>query len=200
MPFNRFNPNLTLGYHGCDEQVGEAVLRGDYSLKPSDNDFDWLGPGVYFWENDPERALAFAQEQQARGKIGRPFVIGAVLTLGNCIDTLNQRSLDAIANAHSALEKMMADEDIALPKNRGGKDLLLRNLDCAVIRMLHAMLEQQGRSADTLRGLYHEGEPLFADSGFYKKSHIQIAVYNPDCIHGIFRYHNAGGNNYSILT
>lgn len=187
MPFNKFNPNLTLGYHGCDEEVGEAILRGDTSLQQSDNDFDWLGPGIYFWENDPLRALAFAGEQKKRGKLKRPFVIGAVLTLGNCIDTLNQRSLEAIADAHASLAHELASVKVDLPKNTGGKDLLRRKLDCAVIRMLHALLKQEGRSVDTLRGLYHEGGMLYEHGGFYKKSHIQIAVCNPACIHGVFR-------------
>lgn len=187
MPFNRFNPNLTLGYHGCDERVGEAVLRGESKLLPSDNDFDWLGPGIYFWENDPRRAMAFAREQKRRGKIEQPFVIGAVLTLGNCVDTLNQRSIDAIVKAHDALAESLAAAGVSLPKNRGGADLLLRSLDCAVIRMLHELLEDEGRSVDTFRGLYHEGEALYENGGFYKKSHIQIAVCNPDCIYGVFR-------------
>ncbi|MBB3810707.1 hypothetical protein [Pseudochelatococcus contaminans] len=162
-------------------------MRGDAFLQQSNNDFDWLGPGIYFWENDPHRARSFAGEQKKRGKLKRPFVIGAVLTLGNCIDTLNQRSLEAIADAHASLVRELAAVKGSLPKNAGGKDLLQRNLDCAVIRTLHGLLKEEGQSADTLRGLYHEGGMLYEDGGFYKKSHIQIAVRNPACILGVFR-------------
>jgi len=37
-----------LGYHGCDEELGEAVLRAEEVLLPSTNDYDWLGEGIYF--------------------------------------------------------------------------------------------------------------------------------------------------------
>ena len=51
-----------LGYHGCDEDVGRALLQGK-PFRASDNDYDWLGSGVYFWESNPQRALSFAKEQ-----------------------------------------------------------------------------------------------------------------------------------------
>ncbi len=75
---------FVLGFHGCDEEVGEAVLSGQVGLKPSTNDYDWLGHGVYFWENSPKRAMAWAQYVHAnprlfRTKINRPFVVGAVI-------------------------------------------------------------------------------------------------------------------------
>lgn len=38
-----------LAYHGCDVQVAERLLRGE-QFKKSQNDHDWLGEGVYFWE------------------------------------------------------------------------------------------------------------------------------------------------------
>ncbi|MDR0274008.1 MAG: hypothetical protein LBI48_01440 [Burkholderiaceae bacterium] len=44
-----FQPGLILGFHGCDREVGLAVLNGrEQHLKPSEKAFDWLGSGVYF--------------------------------------------------------------------------------------------------------------------------------------------------------
>lgn len=48
--------SFILGYHGCDEAVAEKVLAGE-DFKPSDNDYDWLGSGIYFWEANPQRGL-----------------------------------------------------------------------------------------------------------------------------------------------
>ena len=39
-------PTWVLGYHGCDREVGEAVLAGETTLRPSENDWDWLGTGI----------------------------------------------------------------------------------------------------------------------------------------------------------
>ena len=55
-------PSFVFGYHGCDESVKSAVLFGKEHLRPSTNDYDWLGRGIYFWEQNAERAMDFAQE------------------------------------------------------------------------------------------------------------------------------------------
>lgn len=55
-------PYFVLGFHGCDREVAEKILgSGKEHLKKSENDYDWLGHGVYFWENNPERALQYAK-------------------------------------------------------------------------------------------------------------------------------------------
>jgi len=82
---HRLSSNFILGYHGCDSDVGERLLRG-IPFKPSDNEYDWLGPGVYFWEANPQRGFEFAKEAaQRRGsRISKPFVIGAVIEFFAC--------------------------------------------------------------------------------------------------------------------
>lgn len=187
MAHHSLTPNIVLGYHGCDKSVGNRILNGEPFVE-SNNDFDWLGPGVYFWEANPDRALSFAKEQKSRGRIREPFVIGAALTLGNCIDTLSETSILALKEAHIKLKSSLKLHKKPMPKNSGGKDLLLKRLDCAVVIMLHEMQKEQGQDqADSLRGLYHEGDPLYPESAFYTKSHIQICVRNHGCIKGVFR-------------
>lgn len=67
-----FLPQPLLGFHGYDEKLGEALLRGEIKhLVPSQNDYDWLGTGIYFWEGNPERALRFAQERAGGGRNSR---------------------------------------------------------------------------------------------------------------------------------
>jgi hypothetical protein len=46
---HELSSSFVLGYHGCDKKVGERVLAGE-RLKPSENEYDWLGHGIYFWE------------------------------------------------------------------------------------------------------------------------------------------------------
>lgn len=186
MPFHTLNPNLILGYHGCDHDIGERILAGE-DFKFSENDYDWLGRGIYFWESNPNRALSFATEQKGRGKIKDPFVVGAVLSLGKCIDTLSEKSLDALLNAHKFLVEATSLSGEELPQNRGGDDLLFRDLDCAVVTTLHKILDSDGQKIDSVRALYHEGTRLYDNAGFYSKSHVQIAICNPECIKGVFR-------------
>jgi len=77
---------LTIGYHGCPLDVGmRAVLRQE-GLQPQNKAYHWLGDGIYFWENDPHRALEWAQEKASRNEVKDPFVIGAIIDLGRCLD------------------------------------------------------------------------------------------------------------------
>lgn len=49
-------PSMVLGFHGCDEFVGEDILSGKVRhLATSVNKYDWLGEGIYFWESGATR-------------------------------------------------------------------------------------------------------------------------------------------------
>ena len=43
-------PALIYGFHDCDRDVADRVLAGPEGLLPSENEYDWLGHGIYFWE------------------------------------------------------------------------------------------------------------------------------------------------------
>jgi hypothetical protein len=76
-------PNLVIGFHGCDRSSAEKVLSCDEMMYESVNDYDWLGHGVYFWEQNLDRAWDWAKSQT---KIKNPAVIGAVIDLGRCLN------------------------------------------------------------------------------------------------------------------
>ncbi len=84
-------PFSVIGFHSCDKEVGLKVLNGNEDLIPSDNPWDWLGEGVYFWEQNPGRALEYAIESSTRKQFDKipvkvPFVLGAIIELGNCLN------------------------------------------------------------------------------------------------------------------
>ena len=54
--------------------------------------------------------------------------------------------------------------------------------------MVHIIRKKKGEPPiDSVKGVFVEGGPIYEGSGFYEKTHIQIAVCNPDCIKGVFR-------------
>lgn len=79
-------PSLIIGFHGCDLSTFREVICEGGSLNPSMNNYDWLGSGIYFWEQNYERALQWTEEQASRGRIEAPAVIGAVIDLGYCLN------------------------------------------------------------------------------------------------------------------
>ncbi len=74
--------NLVVGFHACDAAVYESVINNRECLQPSVNDYDWLGHGIYFWENSLTRARSYGEEIKRRGRIGSVAIIGAVIDLG----------------------------------------------------------------------------------------------------------------------
>src|SRR5260370_42530222 len=86
-------PNLMFGFHGCDESVRDRLLNQASEIVFSKEKYDWLGHGMYFWENNHERTLQWAKDKKARGRIEKPSVIGAVLFLGHCCDFLDSTYL-----------------------------------------------------------------------------------------------------------
>ncbi len=182
---HRLSASFILGYHGCDHDVAEKLLAGG-AFKQSQNVYDWLGGGIYFWEANPQRGLDFAKEVMNRrnSKIMKPTVIGAIVDLGNCLDLLSATGIEMMRAAHISLSETFKVASHPLPQNQ---DRFRRQLDCAVITHLHAIYEDQGGFIDTVRAVFTEGEVIYPGAAFDAKTHIQVAVRNPDCIKGVFR-------------
>lgn len=177
---------LTIGFHGCDETVAREVILNRAQLIPSKNDYDWLGSGIYFWENDSTRAWEFAKD-----KYKKPCVVGAILNLEYCLDLSTRDGLD---NVKLAWERMVRPSyELGLLKsNKPGKkgengELMLRFLDCYVIESLHKMNKDRGwEEFDSVRAPFWEGEEIYPTAGFFNKNHIQLCIRNTDCILGYF--------------
>ncbi len=186
---------LILAFHGCDKSVANNVLNGTSLLKESNNKYDWLGHGIYFWDNSPSRALEYANflsrhPERSQIPIKNPAVIGAVINLGYCLDLLDYENLELVKLGYELLKASSKASGISLPANRNAgtnKDLLLRELDCAVIETLHQLRKDKKMPEfDSVRGVFWEGEPLYPNAGFREKDHIQICIRNPNCIKGYF--------------
>lgn len=184
---------LILGFHGCDQSIVSEVINHKTLLKKSENAYDWLGPGIYFWENSPSRALEYANvlknnPTRSRQEITTPGVIGAVIDLGHCLDLLDYENLQILKGAYKLIEKTY--EKSELPRNRSvgsSSELLLRDLDCNVIKTVHDIQAySSSKPFDSIRAVFSEGEEIYPNAGFREKNHIQLCICNPNCIKGFF--------------
>lgn len=126
---------MVLGFHGCDVAVGETLLHSqDAHLRASHNVWDWLGGGIYFWENDPMRALEFAELKRkfpgGGAAVNIPFVIGAIIDLKLCCSLTDRKSLQEVKTSFDNLQHIATATGAALPENRGINGVY-RDLDCA---------------------------------------------------------------------
>lgn len=193
---------VVLAYHGCDAWLGEKALIAGIDLEPSNKSYDWLGPGVYFWQNDPIRAWEWADAKVKSGGYRTAFVVGAAIDLGNCLDLTLRENIELLVPAYKGRKALNKATGLPMPRNRDPRaktrgDKLLRYRDCAVIRHLHEIIADPITNRlgepdyiepfDTVRGMFFEGHPAYPGGGFYARSHIQLAVISPKSIIGVFK-------------
>jgi hypothetical protein len=57
-------PQLVIAFHGCDRRVRDRLLNYPDNIVISQKPYDWLGHGMYFWENNYDRALRWAEDKK----------------------------------------------------------------------------------------------------------------------------------------
>ena len=153
---------------------------------------------MYFWENNLERALAWAKEKENRGEIKKAAVLGAILSLDLCFDLIDSKFTQLLAQYYQTMKANYQELGMQLPQNKDirkdeYKDKILRELDCTVIEFMHQEIRKEHKNDpevqpfDSVRGLFTEGGPAFPGAGVQLKNHIQICIRNQNCIKGFFK-------------
>lgn len=199
----RNRPNLTIGFHGCDETIRYKLVNNPNNIKKSQEAFDWLGNGFYIWENNYERALQWAKDKKSRGTLKTPSVVGVIYLLDHCLDFTDSEFIQILSEYYELLKRDLIISGKNLPQNKDlprdrYQDLILRELDCAVIEYLHQKIDEKIKQDiairgfsnlkhfDTVRGIFTEGGPAFEGAGIQTKNHIQVCIRNLNCIKGFF--------------
>ena len=136
--------------------------------------------------------MEWATYKKKVGLCDEPFVVGAVIDLGNCFDLTIRENLDFLATVYESYAAIRQKAGEPIPVNKDSKrgasqNKVMRHLDCAVSNHLHQMMLDGGQKPfDTIRGLFVEGDRAYPGSEIYRLTHSQIAVCNEDCIRGIF--------------
>lgn len=192
---------LLLAYHGCDVTTRDDLVSGRIScLDHSQNPYDWLGPGAYFFEGDVERAYMFASashnnpsKMYTARPIGTPAVVGAVLSVQHWLDMTTQAGLNEFSLVYPILLAGLAEAGSPVPENRPAgeddADIILRKLDNAIFTLIHDIRANSTPPLprfQAVRGAFHQGEEIAPKSGFHKGTHVQIAVHDDSCVEAWF--------------
>jgi hypothetical protein len=155
-----------IGYHGTSVERAERILVSGFQA--SRNDYDWLGDGVYFFQDAPLRAWEWATERFA----GDAAVVGAEIDLAGCVDLLDIAWERPIANAHERFLRYLAQTGADVPRQTRGA----HRLDRRVLNYLVTNANLDGLEIRTIRGVFAEGPPIFPGSALLIRAHVQIAV------------------------
>jgi hypothetical protein len=164
-------PIQVFGYHGTSREKANTILSEGFRI--SDNDNDWLGEGVYFFQDAPYRAMQWASQQHPQD----PAVIRAVIQLDNCIDLLDIKWIPPLKIVYNSFREGYQRFDLPLPQQNPTLSKAHR-LDCAFFNYTTELLRRQGQDMETIRAVFVEGESIFPSSAIFDLAHIQITVKN----------------------
>jgi hypothetical protein len=91
-----------VAFHGTSAATATKLVAGA-AFGQSENDDDWLGHGVYFWEYAPQQAWWWAERRYG----GNAAVVGALVRLGDCIDLFDPSNAKLLRVAHDELAATM---------------------------------------------------------------------------------------------
>src|SRR5258706_15608588 len=94
---------IVTGYHGTSVQRAAVIVQGG-AFHLSQNDYDWIGHGMYFWEHAPYRAWEWAKQKHGQDAA----VVEAEIRLGRCLDLTDIRYTKAIQLAFDGLREAYA--------------------------------------------------------------------------------------------
>jgi len=117
-----FRPNTIIGFHGCDLDVRTKLVNNPDNVEISKKSFEWLGHGMYFWENNYVRAQEWANNKYQQGHIKRPSVLGAIIQLDYCCDFLDSKFIQLFKAYYEIMEHNYASAGQELPKNKDAAD------------------------------------------------------------------------------
>lgn len=175
------NVPTVLGYHGCHKDFADGVRTGSIGpgdWQPSQNVYDWLGEGIYFWEGSRTRAHEWAVEQFHE----QADVLEAEIDLEGSLNLLENTYHEPLRATFRNLRTVYGSLGWELPKNRKKR----HDLDCLVINKFVKFMErisgQHGIAFRSVRGVFEEGRPLYPGSALRSQAHIQIALRDIRCM------------------
>lgn len=182
-------------YHATTRDAWHRIQQSG-SMSPSENNYDWLGHGIYFWQAAPVRAWIWkrfeALPKRSRASAADAVVLEYELALNTdeCLDLLDIRW-------HDVLEKLglmvpgvwrrqgVTDEVIKkrLQRNARLAQPQKHYLDCAAVNTVCTYLEHiESIRITCVRGAFQCLDRLYPYSAFRRGDHVEVAIRDPKLI------------------
>lgn len=160
-------PSEVIGFHGTSRDALAHLLARD--IRASDQHFEWLGTGVYFWQDSPSRA-----RQWAVARFGADAAVVVVqIDLDGCLDLLDPRWQAEVRDAdfEFVLDCIANERPLPVNTDRGN-----HARDAATINWYCDRAAEDSHPVRSVRAIFEEGEPIFEGSKIRSMSHVQVAV------------------------
>ncbi|MDD5036917.1 MAG: hypothetical protein PHE55_19500 [Methylococcaceae bacterium] len=157
--------SLVKAYHAGELEEIDCLISQGFGIRYSSSQGNWLGEGVYFWENDPVRAEEW---QIQRNK-------GAILECE--IDTSFLLNL-LVKNEHTAEFYDRAGQIANNLSLRNQKNAQKFDLDNQVFKKIQETFSQPDRGLCGVRMAFYLGQSITPDGNIYENQHIQICLWD----------------------
>lgn len=159
------------GYHATSRPAANEIIRSGFVA--SRNDYDWIGCGVYFFQDAPMYARDWCTNYRRTERVG----------LEDCVvlrcEVRYRDWIDLCDSAWMSQLRGMADlvpAGITQDPFLSGASATRHWFDYQLIELTVDALEQKGVSVRAVRSPFLEGMPVAANSHFHDCQHVQIAV------------------------
>ncbi len=177
------DPIELVGYHGTDMESARQILQIGFT--PSRNNYDWLGKGVYFWQDAPYRSWNWASER-CKENGGDPAVIRSLVKIRrdefmDLLDYHQDQEPNWSKYFRSTYQGLQEETSSRLPPNKRASGY--HALDRLVFdTLIEDILKPVNINILAVRACFQEGEEIYPYSAIYNKSHIQVAVRDTSLI------------------
>lgn len=165
-----------VGYHGTRKTLVPSILKDGFL--PSINEYDWLGDGIYFFQDAPNRANMWAINCFGDDA----SVIGAKIDLIDCIDLIDVGWAQFLADVYDSFLTKLKAERLPLPRQTTGA----HRLDRSVLNYAVSVLNENKIKIRSIRAAFIEGSPIFPNSALFEKAHVQIVVRDKSVINEVW--------------
>lgn len=191
-------------YHGTSREAAQKILD-ERRFKVSRNFGDWLGPGVYFFENSPLKALAWTQ---IKGWIpnctadASPVVLETTIDSDECFDLFKTeniqllKSIARMAEAEGIVAPEQSQKAPVLKDHNGTRRRIpsgskvshdryeFANIfdEKLVVLTLAALKEHDGRIFRAVRFPFWEGRQVRKGSYFFDHTNVQVCIFDYSAI------------------
>lgn len=178
-----------IGFHGTTVAAAERLVAGE-PFSVSDQDNEWFGKGVYFWEYAPKQAWWWARDHKGHEK---PAVVGALIRLGNSFDLLDPRNVTVLRAFKDDLVAVLVATGAKVPRNVRQN----RALDCAVFNYIYALSDESPTPIESARGVFvptSTARRVWRGSWISEEAHIQVCVREPKNIRAVWHVRPDGSH------
>jgi len=166
--------SLVKAYHAGNLEDIEHLIRQGFGIPSSSSPGNWLGEGVYFWENDPRRAEEW-QLQRNKGAI-----LECEIDTGFLLNLL-------VKNEHTAEFYDRAGQianNLSLRNQRNAQKF---DLDNQVFKEIQKSFQLE-KGLCGVRMAFYLGQSVTPDGNIYENQHIQICLWDLSAVENPRKY------------